>query len=549
MPSFSSTTPQREGNPNSPICLIGEAPSTEEMREGRPFVGPAGEVLDRCLQTAGVQREKISILNVFNSPVSKDSTGSVVRGATKLFNSRTGRMTEDGQTAISKFTGLLAETKANVYVPLGGTALGCLLPGKQIGKWRGSILEVEGRKLVPTYHPATVCWGSTELQHVIATDLVRAREQSASPTVTRRPRELILDPTIGDVREWFDMLEEQKRLTFFDLELFGGQLSAFSICNDPEMSMCIPMVGQNRSHHWSEAEEIEIIERLARVLGNPEIPKGNQNVTFDIHIMLVLYGIMTRGPLCDPMVLHHVVYPDLPKGLDFLCSWLTDVPYYKDDNGSKAWQDPWRDLTAFWRYSALDTSVALEAWERLAADFLPSSPYAQTYNDTMTTLWPIVAMMLIGQRVDPERFSALQKQTLADLKRVRAEFEELTQLKFNIVPSPKQLCELFYDRLGYERYLKDGKPTTDIFALRRLARKGCKEASLLMEFRSLSKLKGTYCDMKLRDGRFFNSYNIRGAKTGRFASEATQFEDGGNSQNLAPVLKSCIVPDYWREWA
>lgn len=53
-----------DGNPLSPIMLIGEAPGAQEDRQGRPFVGPSGQLLDRMLKTIGLDRSLVYITNV-----------------------------------------------------------------------------------------------------------------------------------------------------------------------------------------------------------------------------------------------------------------------------------------------------------------------------------------------------------------------------------------------------------------------------------------------------------------------------------------------------
>jgi len=52
-----------DGDPDSPVCLVGEAPGRNEDEEGRPFVGRAGKMLDRLLSEEGLPRERIMITN------------------------------------------------------------------------------------------------------------------------------------------------------------------------------------------------------------------------------------------------------------------------------------------------------------------------------------------------------------------------------------------------------------------------------------------------------------------------------------------------------
>ncbi|MGI9420210.1 MAG: uracil-DNA glycosylase [Geminicoccaceae bacterium] len=53
-----------DGNPDASIMLIGEAPGAQEDRQGKPFVGPSGQLLDRMLATIGLDRTKVYITNV-----------------------------------------------------------------------------------------------------------------------------------------------------------------------------------------------------------------------------------------------------------------------------------------------------------------------------------------------------------------------------------------------------------------------------------------------------------------------------------------------------
>jgi uracil-DNA glycosylase family protein len=56
-----------EGDPHSRIMLVGEQPGDEEDRQGRPFVGPAGQVLDAALREAGIERPRIYLTNAVKS--------------------------------------------------------------------------------------------------------------------------------------------------------------------------------------------------------------------------------------------------------------------------------------------------------------------------------------------------------------------------------------------------------------------------------------------------------------------------------------------------
>ena len=118
------STPFEAGDPNAPICIIGEAPSFLEMKQAKPFVGPSGQLLDKCLHAAKIMRRECYIINVFEDQVIKkkerpeifDEWGNVLWTPGKGF-------TEIGKDRCKNALAKLRACKANVLVPLGGVAL------------------------------------------------------------------------------------------------------------------------------------------------------------------------------------------------------------------------------------------------------------------------------------------------------------------------------------------------------------------------------------------------------------------------------------------
>ena len=145
-----------EGNPlTAQLVFIGEAPGPNEMRVGRPLVGPSGHVFDQQLDHSGILRKNCYITNVFDFIVTKTKDGSIFQGPTKLWAPRTG-FTEVGQVYANALIEEVKKCKANVLVPMGNPALEALTGKRGIFKWRGSILwsDKAQKKVVPTIHPA-----------------------------------------------------------------------------------------------------------------------------------------------------------------------------------------------------------------------------------------------------------------------------------------------------------------------------------------------------------------------------------------------------------
>ncbi|MBE0465899.1 MAG: uracil-DNA glycosylase [Candidatus Desulforudis sp.] len=130
-----------EGNPRARLMLIGEGPGAEEDRLGRPFVGPAGQLLDKILAAAGITRPEVYIANVVkcrppgNRVPTREEAAACLPWLRKQFS-------------------LIAPP---LVVILGSTALKNLIdPQASITAWRGQWI-VRGRtRLMPTYHPAAL---------------------------------------------------------------------------------------------------------------------------------------------------------------------------------------------------------------------------------------------------------------------------------------------------------------------------------------------------------------------------------------------------------
>ena len=124
--------------------------------------------------------------------------------------------------------------------------------------------------------------------------------------------------------------------------------------------------------------------------------------------------------------------------------------------------------------------------------------------------------------------------------------DKLTEGRVKNPNSVKQLKDYFYIHKGIKPYVSrtTGNPTTDEDALKRLLRKGHKEAELLLEIRGLTKLKSTYLDVTLdEDKRLRCAMNPVGTKSGRLSSSKTIFGTGTNMQNQPKEMKKFMLAD------
>ncbi|MBS1770928.1 MAG: uracil-DNA glycosylase [Acidobacteria bacterium] len=127
------------GNPNARLMFVGEAPGADEDEQGEPFVGRAGQLLTKIIESIGIERKDVFIGNINRCRPPKN------------------RAPEPDETAACK-PFLLREisvVRPKVIVVLGATAAQNLLETNvPIGKLRGRFHEYYGVKVMPTFHPA-----------------------------------------------------------------------------------------------------------------------------------------------------------------------------------------------------------------------------------------------------------------------------------------------------------------------------------------------------------------------------------------------------------
>lgn len=326
-PSVKSDQVPPEGPIDAKIAIIGEAPGGYEERAGRPFVGPSGNMLNTCMQSAGMIRRECYLTNVL-----KHRPGLNSNNFAPYYNTRKGEFTEKGKPYVHALHEELMQCGANVFVPLGNPAFTALTGKAQITKHRGYVFEstlLEGRKVIPSLHPAAIMRGKHIERYYLAKDLSRAVRESEYPEIRRPERQLIYDLDYIEACEWLDAFNAQK-IVCFDIEVINFEVSCIGFTSSPNFAVTIPFY-----ECWDEHEERELWRRIAKIMENPKVAKAGQNLMFDTAFLLQQNRIRTRGPILDTMIMHSLIYPDMLKGLEFLASIYCECPEY------------WKDLAEF----------------------------------------------------------------------------------------------------------------------------------------------------------------------------------------------------------
>ena len=138
------------GSPHARVMLVGEQPGDEEDKQGLPFIGPAGRLLDRALEAAGIEREDVYITNAV-----KHFKWQATRGKRRLHKTPAQREIDACHQWLEKE---LAIIKPHVVVCLGATAAKSVIGNNfKVSTQRGQFVESPAAPYVfATLHPSAL---------------------------------------------------------------------------------------------------------------------------------------------------------------------------------------------------------------------------------------------------------------------------------------------------------------------------------------------------------------------------------------------------------
>jgi DNA polymerase len=150
-----------EGASGAQVMLVGEQPGDGEDRAGRPFVGPAGRLLDRALEEAGIDRRLAYVSNVVKHFKFQR------RGKVRLHKKPNA---EQVHACLPWLQAELAVVRPRVLVLLGATAAQALLGGSfRVSRQRGELLESDlAPRVLATVHPSSILRAPDEQARALA---------------------------------------------------------------------------------------------------------------------------------------------------------------------------------------------------------------------------------------------------------------------------------------------------------------------------------------------------------------------------------------------
>jgi DNA polymerase-1 len=337
-----------------------------------------------------------------------------------------------------------------------------------------------------------------------------------------------------------------------------ANLCGLSLAVGPNQACYVPLGHAAEDGFAFDSNEIKQIPidvalaRLKPVLESPAVLKVGQNIKYDLAVMS-RHGVDV-GPIDDTMLMSYVLEAGLHgHGMDELSKLLLghDPIPFKTVAGSGKAQKSFKhvELKPATCYAAEDADVTLRLWAilkpRLAREKL------LTVYETLERPLPkvLAAMEVDGIKIDRERLRILSNDFGKRMAELEAEAQALVGRPFNL-GSPKQIGDILFGELS----LPGGKKTatgawgTDASVLDELAASGHALPRLLLDWRQLSKLKGTYADAlgqaaDEKTSRVHTSFQLGSTTTGRLSSSDPGLQNIPVRNEIGRQIRTAFIAD------
>jgi len=304
-----------------------------------------------------------------------------------------------------------------------------------------------------------------------------------------------------------------------------AQIVGISVCITPGVAAYIPL-GHNAADAPAQLPLQEVLAKLKPWLENPAKHKLGQHVKYDRHV-LANHGIEVQGYVHDTMLQSYVLEVHKPHGLESLADRHLGRKglSFEDLCGKGVHQISFAqvDVAKASHYACEDADFTLAVHQRLWPLLQADDKLRFIYQLEIDSSEALYRIERNGVLIDAPTLAAQSHSLGQRIMQLEQEAYAIAGQPFNLA-SPKQLGEIFFDKLGLPVIKKTatGARSTDEEVLEKLADDYPLPAKIL-EHRSLSKLKGTYTDKlaqlaQPRTGRVHTHYAQAVAVTGRLSS-------------------------------
>lgn len=333
-----------------------------------------------------------------------------------------------------------------------------------------------------------------------------------------------------DLKKWINQIKKEKLFSIdtetTSLEVMNAKLVGISISLKKGEAAYIPVNHMGAAEN-EQINEDEVIDLFKPILEDGSITKIGQNIKYDAHIFLNL-GIKMHGINEDTMLMSYVINSNESHGMNKLSQKYLghECISYESLVGSGVKQLSFDQINIndALDYAAEDADVTFQLYHVLKDQLKKEKKLLAIYEKfEIPSMKTLIEIERNGVLIDASLLNQQSQKIGEELINIENKAFELAGQPFNLA-SPKQLREILFEKLQIKPLKKTptGTPSTSEEVLQELS-KDYPLPKILLEYRTLAKLKSTYTDklplmINQSTGRIHTSYNQAVAVTGRLAS-------------------------------
>ncbi len=450
------------------VVIVGQSPGVTEAEQGKPFVGPAGQLLSRLLYEAGWDESQLLFTNAVLCAPANNATPKK----------------KQIDLCRSNVWPMLAAHPRKLIICLGNEAWSCLhsCQPKGVLNGAGTFKEHEYGTTLWSVHPAAVL-RNPDLEPTLREDLESGRNfYSTGQAPSLPPLDWkLLHPDHCSCAEAVAVLAqyESQSALVIDVETTtldprkGALLGVGVYFPDSRQAMYLALAHGNPALSlWGEDDEWRLLKQLRGLLQSP-LPKVFQNTQFDMWWLYKALGVETIAPTYDTMVEASLVDENSPRGLKERAVRHLGAP-----NWDALWEDSaGRNVAAYTDSAGLHLGMVPveQVGQYCAYDCYYTWELHQFYQQHMTDRQKMLQRVLLspqleqlwgmkrdGLQVDVEALDRLDAELTCEITRIEGQVNELcgtSGLNLNSVPQKRHLL---YSMLGLGNFVpKDPQYLTE----------------------------------------------------------------------------------------
>ncbi|MGY4027751.1 DNA polymerase I [Aeromonas rivuli] len=335
------------------------------------------------------------------------------------------------------------------------------------------------------------------------------------------------------------------------LDYMEARVVGVSFAIEPGKAAYVPF-GHDYLGAPVQLTEAVVLGKLKPLLEDSTRLKVGQNLKYDRNVLLN-HGIDLQGIAFDTMLESYVLNSTASRhDMDSLAKKYLGVDTISFEaiagKGAKQLTFNQIELEQAAPYAAEDADITLRLHHALWGQLAQEPSLVKVFQEIELPLLPVLARMeLLGTTIDPKLLHQQSQEIELRLKELEGQAHELAGQEFNL-SSPKQLGEILFTKLALPIIKKTpkGAPSTAEEVLAELA-ENYELPRLLMEHRTLAKLKSTYTDklplmIKPQTGRVHTSYHQAVAATGRLSSTDPNLQNIPIRNEQGRRIRQAFVP-------